>query len=175
MVGLGWRLFDDDVGIVSEILGDVVLDCGQEEPTLDELNSLIFGDVTIDGIESIGNVHDTLGPFRGVLRRESKGSDGFGLYAFVLGSTRLYGIAVITEWVGWFVFIHVGLVGWRLLSVLKEVIPVQHVLAEAWVAVRMTHVLSRFETFDDWERHKSFGLLADGTGLLVRDTLTWIQ
>ena len=70
---------------------------------------------------------------------------------------------------------HVGLVGWRLLLVLKEVIPVQHVLAEAWVAVRMTHVLTRFETLDDWERHKSFGLLADGTGLLVRDTLTWIQ
>ena len=128
-----------------------------------------------DGVHGIMDVHNTLAPFFSVLRSDAKGSNGFALYAFVLESTRLYGIPEDAEWIGCFVFNHVGLVGWRLLGVLEEVIPVQHVLAEAWVAVRMTHVLARFETLDDWERHKSFGLLADGTGLFVRDTLTWIQ
>ena len=178
MVGLGWRLLDDAVGIVSQILGDVVFDGVEEELTLDELHVLVLVDVLGDGLDSLVNTEETLGPFATILRSDYKGDYRFGTaLEFVLRRTRLYGIAEDTEWIGW-VFGH----GWfgfacghRLLGVLEEVVPVQHVLVEAWLAVRVVLHGVAVDTLGDWEVLVRLMLFADGTALLSTDWLTWIQ
>lgn len=173
MVWVG-KLLNDAVGIVSQILGDVAFYGGQVEPTLDELQVLVLGHVSVDGIHRFFDVGHTLGPLIGVLRSDGERHKALRPLSFVLHETRLNSVAVVTEWVGWFVGRH-GMLGWKLLVVLEVVVPVQHVLVQAWLAVRVVLNGVAVDTLDDGEVLERLLLFADGTALLNADWLTWIQ